>query len=667
MSRLLQVGHRLSLAAILAILLVLQGFAPLRAASAASCLDLLENGDMESGAGWMFELTPILGDYSSDQFVSPARSARLGVVNGENIEGSSAMRQTVVVPEGDSLTLSLQVLPLSEPPDPNDLQEVQIRDASATQILRTLWQGNGLSNAASWQTLEFDISEFIGQEISIYIHVYNDGAGGATALYVDDAQLTVCSQSAQAATPTNTPTPVVATATPTPSATPTPVVITNTPTPTPLIFTATPTPSATPTPIVITNTPTPTPEHVTATVTPAPGSPTGAPAPATDTPIPPPPTETPTLTPAPPPGPVTCKECLKNTSFENWKAWYFGKTKQKGGYSGAQAHTGLRSARLGNVNPEAPNYKSYSSLRQRVTIPRGKYRTAELRFWHYTISDGDPGDRQELIILDARTGRTLEVLWRVNRNDREWREEVFDLTRYMGRSIIIYFNVYNNGEGGRAAMYVDDVTLGICPVEGSAPPPPPPPSEPPTPTAVSEVIVIIATPIPEVIVVPATPGGPTPIPEVIVMTPTPLTPQPEEINPTPTPDLVATVSMALTLTPAAAIAAAETTATPPPTMAQRLVGAAAWLLAVVIMLIIIAIAFFIRSRGATEEEMETEAPVESEPPPFPPSPPLTPFSTPPTSPPPPTPPPSTPPSPPIPPSPPTPPPSTSPPPSDDLD
>jgi hypothetical protein len=64
----------------------------------------------------------------------------------------------------------------------------------------------------------------------------------------------------------------------------------------------------------------------------------------------------------------------------------------------------------------------------------------------------------------------LEVLMAVSENEPGWRQVSFDLTQYKGRTIYIYFDVYNNGstsENRRAWMYVDDVSLLVS--EVSAP------------------------------------------------------------------------------------------------------------------------------------------------------------------------------------------------------
>ncbi len=150
-----------------------------------------------------------------------------------------------------------------------------------------------------------------------------------------------------------------------------------------------------------------------------------------------------------------------NTSFENWEGWSFGKTKLQPGYVYDNSRTGMRSVLLGNAYYDRPNYNSYSSVRQRVSLPRGLFTTAYLEFWHYTISELEADDYQELVILDAR-GKTIGVLWRENRNDQQWLVERFDMTRFLGKSIYVYFNARNRGSMGRAAMYVDDASLVLC-------------------------------------------------------------------------------------------------------------------------------------------------------------------------------------------------------------
>ena len=386
---------------------------------AASCTNLLINSDMESNTGWVFGDTPARAHYATDRYLSPYRSILLGISGVPNAHSYSSMQQLVNVPMGSSLRLRAHVYPMSQPYDGDDAQELIIMN-SAGQPLRRVW--TSISSAHAWQALEFDLSDFMGMPIGIYFNVFNDGAGGVTAMYIDDVTLEICyggSATPNTATPTS-----IATATPTvtPSfftATPTPIVVTNTPTTSPFL-------TATPTPVV---------------VTPTPVSPSSA---------------------AIPPS-MVCRETLINGGFENGDGWVFGGAKLRGSYTGIIAHPpSLRSARLGNDDYSRPNVRSYSSISQRTFLPGAGNTTATLSFWYYPLSDMEPGDAQEAILLDGHTERTLKVLWRVNENARQWIHKDINLTGFLGRDVIVYFNVFNDGGAGRAAMYVDDVSLTVC-------------------------------------------------------------------------------------------------------------------------------------------------------------------------------------------------------------
>ena len=168
---------------------------------------------------------------------------------------------------------------------------------------------------------------------------------------------------------------------------------------------------------------------------------------------------------------------LINGDFESGEGWVFGGTKLRGSYTGVIARPpGLRSARLGNDDYSRPNVRSYSSISQRTFLPGTGYTTATLSFWYYSLSDMEPGDTQEAILLDGHTERTLKVLWRANENARQWLHKDINITGFLGREVIVYFNVFNDGGVGRAAMYVDDVSLTVC---GPAPTPMPVQTQPP--------------------------------------------------------------------------------------------------------------------------------------------------------------------------------------------
>ncbi len=613
-------GVILTLTFILAALVAFSGVDSVGAESsdvklaADSCTNLLTNSNMEANSGWLFGNSPVPPRYATDRYHSPYRSVLLGIVAGPNQRSYSSMTQYVSVPMGSYLRLRAHVYPLSQPYDGDDAQELIILNSQGNPIYRA-W--TSISNANAWQTLEFDLSQYMGMTIGVYFNVFNDGAGGVSAMYIDDVTLELCPGSSS---PTVSPTPTSGfpTATPTPTntpafatSTPTSVVVTNTPT-------STPTPNfitATPTQIVVTNTPTPTPtpNFVTATPTqivltntPTPAFVTATPASvvATSTPAPP--------VIMPPPG-VVCREAIINGSFETDEGWTFGKTDLRGRYIPYPSPVdGLRVVRLGNSDYSTANVRSYSSVSQNVFLDPHGSATATLSFWYYPLSDMEPGDNQELILLDARTGRTIKVLWRVNENYRTWlHKENIDLTHYLGRNVTIYFNVFNNGGAGRAAMYVDAVSLKLC-----GPAPTPMPVQP-------------TTPAPEQTLLP-TPAQPTATPTPSQQ-PTETPPQQPTVQPTAMPTAlfvspVDTATPVRTVPPAAVLPpttptpgpqqplAAPTsmpTPEPPHTFWQIALSGLWYILIFFIIILILVIAFLMirllwgRTNESEEEEAET--------------------------------------------------------------
>lgn len=215
-----------------------------------------------------------------------------------------------------------------------------------------------------------------------------------------------------------------------------------------------------------------------------------------------------------PTAPIGCANLLGNGDFELDGSWLLGPSVKPPQYTSSQRHGGARAMQLGNP-PEAGalNRPSYSSIRQQVIIPAGAS-VVTLRWWHFYGSAeavaGDPGtahDRQEVLLLRADE-KVLAVLQRVRRNESGWQQETVDLTPYRGQTVYLYFNVFNDGNGAAAWMYLDDVQLDTC---------------------------VGTTPVPTA----ATPGSTaaTNTPIVTVATNTPTTPVTAAMTPTATPTL----------------------------------------------------------------------------------------------------------------------------------
>ena len=239
---------------------------------------------------------------------------------------------------------------------------------------------------------------------------------------------------------------------------------------------------------------------------------------STLTPTPTPFVPTPTLTPLPT-IPAGCVDnVIVNGGFEENGFWIFGDTPVRPAYTSIQVHSGKRAVRLG-VEPPAPDRHSFSSIRQPIFISSQAI-TAQLRWWAYFRSEEAPSptvtdfqDRQEVILLNPDLS-TNTVLSRVRLNSGAWQEQLLDLTNFTGKNLVLYFNVWNDGNGLRTWQFVDDVTISVCypnatatpflPTDTPSPTPTPTSTHTPTPTQTS---LPTATPTPSATVLPMSAPG----------------------------------------------------------------------------------------------------------------------------------------------------------------
>jgi hypothetical protein len=189
------------------------------------------------------------------------------------------------------------------------------------------------------------------------------------------------------------------------------------------------------------------------------GPPTFTPAPTTFVPSP-----TPYVPPSPWPTTTgACVETLPNGDMEAGMAgWQLGKTEAVPAAVSDPRHGGSRAMRLGIVDGGS-SVATFSSIRQTIVIPADAT-SADLTFWVYLMSGETAGqDHQELVLLSPADNSTLDIPWRTwHENTRTWTQQRRDLLTYRGRSIVLYFNVYNDGVVGNTSMFVDDVSVRIC-------------------------------------------------------------------------------------------------------------------------------------------------------------------------------------------------------------
>ncbi len=176
-----------------------------------SCVEGIANGGFEDDGDWLIPETPYLAAYTTVITHSGGRSMRAGIVEpGDNVYSYSSVRQTVSVPTDTiSATLRFWLYPMSgEPPGAlipplwplaasieeaalaGDVQYVIVIDEN--DVTSSLVSQR--TNDQAWTFYEFgDLGIYAGQTIKLQFGVYNDGADGVTAMYVDDVSLEVCS------------------------------------------------------------------------------------------------------------------------------------------------------------------------------------------------------------------------------------------------------------------------------------------------------------------------------------------------------------------------------------------------------------------------------------------------------------------------------------------
>lgn len=407
-----------------------------------TCVELAQNGGFENDAAWLLGTAPQMPEYVTYARHGGNRSLALGITKGASQKSYSSARQTVTIPlSANTVALSFWFNAMMADPIRGQFVELVLLAPNGT-VLDKPWRSQ--NDSRTWNQMSFDLSRWRGRTLQIYFNVYNDGQGGTAGMFLDDVSLVACSNGTPAATSAVTPTP------------------TRTPTPGVPVWTATYTPHyVTPTTGPIVATPTGTPYYVTPTTSPIVATPTAATATKTPPPVV-------TVLPYPvTPWPGNCVDVVRNGGFDYGMAgWYPSVNVLPVRIVGSPVLSPPYALLLGTQSQQA---KSYSSVRQYLTLPAGTWATLQFSTW--TWSEPAAGaDRQEAILLGPDNG-VQAVLWRVLANEQSWRQVAVDLTPYSGRPIAIYFNVANDGVGGRTAMFLDNVQVLAC--GQSAPPPGP--------------------------------------------------------------------------------------------------------------------------------------------------------------------------------------------------
>jgi len=151
-----------------------------------------------------------------------------------------------------------------------------------------------------------------------------------------------------------------------------------------------------------------------------------------------------------------CQELVVNGGFEASDGWVLNNLAV---YDTTRFHSGARSMRVG-IPPGQPGVYAFSSIAQTMALPAGG--SAQLSLWLYPIGEAlDPGDWHYIALFDQWNNYYLLDKW--TSNGQAWEQRAYDLSAYAGRTVTIYIGTQNDGDNETSALYIDDVSLMVCP------------------------------------------------------------------------------------------------------------------------------------------------------------------------------------------------------------
>jgi hypothetical protein len=159
-----------------------------------------------------------------------------------------------------------------------------------------------------------------------------------------------------------------------------------------------------------------------------------------------------TITAAPPPPPPG--NAVQNPGFETGDFRFWARSGVVLPTIGQDGHTGRYSARAGAPFP----YRGNSFFQQTVIVPAG---TPTLSFWYKpSCADSIVYDQIQMQIRDIQ-GALLATILDVCSNTSTWTFKSYDISRYAGRTIVLWFNAHDGGRRNDPTYALfDDVFIG---------------------------------------------------------------------------------------------------------------------------------------------------------------------------------------------------------------
>jgi len=151
-----------------------------------SACDLTLDSGFETADGWGYNALAVR---TGEIVHSGSYAARVGIPPGSPGQSVySSISQTLWLPaSAATITLNFWAYPIAE-------------ELTDDYHYVTLWDGEGeahtlsthTSDARAWELRSFDLSDYAGQRVQLFIGARNDGDEATAALYVDDVQVESC-------------------------------------------------------------------------------------------------------------------------------------------------------------------------------------------------------------------------------------------------------------------------------------------------------------------------------------------------------------------------------------------------------------------------------------------------------------------------------------------
>jgi hypothetical protein len=125
----------------------------------------------------------------------------------------------------------------------------------------------------------------------------------------------------------------------------------------------------------------------------------------------------------------------------------------------AETYSSSYSALLGQT--KKPEVDGTSYIYQTISIP-STAKAATLTFWYWPGTDDSIEYAYQECLIQSSSGSTDATVMKVCSNAQAWTQVTYNLSKYIGKTIRLYFGVHGNGySSDYVYMYLDGITITL--------------------------------------------------------------------------------------------------------------------------------------------------------------------------------------------------------------